>query len=404
MQDNLPNIHDIKQKILFEVWKLVKQKYILFNEVDIDWELIFRSFEKELIRVESYRSLYEMIDEMLLTLQDPHTRVIFHPHNERLGVMSATILYLNGGYYIRNTIGHGNISRGMRVISIEKQPVEEFVLRFQQKYMFESESARIAAFISEFSKGSLGENITLKAISNSGVEVEERITFRTVEDNIKNYDNSDILSKFNFCYIKEFENVGYVKIMSFRVKNIADNFSSAIEQLNEMKSLIIDIRGNDGGNIESASKAVGTILKKNTTLGYQVRRRAGGGYSEFENPKKIVIRAAGRHLHFSKIVLLCDEFTMSASEFIFLETLKASDENIIIVGKKTGGVINGASIYTLFDGAKIQVTTSKFINSDGNQIAAGGIYPHVEIENTDRYITDNQDEQLEFAINLCKTA
>ena len=71
MQDNLPNIHDIKQKILFEVWKLVKQKYILFNEVDIDWELIFRSFEKELIRVESYRSLYEMIDEMLLTLQDP---------------------------------------------------------------------------------------------------------------------------------------------------------------------------------------------------------------------------------------------------------------------------------------------------------------------------------------------
>jgi len=68
---NLPDIHDIKQKILFEVWKLVKQKYILFNGVDIDWELIFRSFEKELIRVESYRSLYEMIDEMLLTLQDP---------------------------------------------------------------------------------------------------------------------------------------------------------------------------------------------------------------------------------------------------------------------------------------------------------------------------------------------
>lgn len=115
---DLLTIEDVREKILYSIWKLVDQKYVLFKEKGINWDEVLKKYKQNIKDISTYKELYEYINTMLLELHDPHTRVVYTPYNEELCIMPLFIKYTNGIYYINEVIGKYKLCKGMRLIKI----------------------------------------------------------------------------------------------------------------------------------------------------------------------------------------------------------------------------------------------------------------------------------------------
>lgn len=399
----LPNICDMKKKILYRIWKLVDDKYVLFDEKKINWNNIFVYYNKLLKKVDCYDKLYELIDHMLLELRDPHTRVVFSPYKKVNGMIPLILACIDDGYYVKENLCSNKLTKGMLVLSINDNPIKKLESRLYNKYKFQSKSHMNTLFLKELNDGNFGHCLKVKATADFQNEVIEKVYFQYFDDKELNSSIIESMKKsLSLCQICEYNNIGYVRIQSFRNKCVLNDLEEAIFKFKKKEALIIDIRGNDGGLIECASEAAGFFTKDEIIVGYKIQRRLEGTHNEFIPPTEIRILPKNNTNEYKKIVILCDEFTMSSAEFIFLNSLRGSSNKISIVGKKTGGLAHGASIYTLFDGTKIQITTSKYLNIQRNVIAEEGIYPDFEISNTKQFILENKDKQLDYALSLCE--
>lgn len=399
----LPDIKDVKDQIFHEIWQLIDHKYVLFTEKNSNWENIGIEYKKKLCEIESYDRLYKLIDQMLLELRDPHTRIVYTPHTRNLGMMPLILQNIKGEYYIASDLSNTGFLSGMRLLEINDIPVKEVEEKMRTKFAFQSKSNRITSFLKEFHEGNLGHDLKITAMTSTKQVVTNRIYFKEID-----YSEFDIKTvkkmknHFSLCQVKSYHSTGYIKILNFRNKRVVNDFKEAISKVSSADCVILDIRDNPGGLIEATKDVVSMIVKEDIFLGYQIKRKECGGYHEFQKPIEVKIKSFKLPLKFQKIIILVNEFTMSSAEFIFLRALKDSDSNIKVIGNQTCGMMNSACVYTLFDGAKVQITTAKYLDDRKHEILQAGIVPHIQIDNTKQFLTDGIDDQLNYALQLCE--
>lgn len=387
-----------KEKILCTVWELVSNKYVLLKERGVDWNKILIEYKIRVNKIDSYEELYSLIDNMLLELDDPHTRVIFTPYTIVRGIIPLLITCIDNVFYVNKNLYGGKLSEGMRILSINGVSIEEWMCTFVQKYRFKSISHINSLFIKHFNEGKIGHNLKIKAVLGDRF-IDEDVKFLDFSNQKSLFLEENMKQNLRICQFQQVEaNIGYLHIITFRSKNVIKEFNELTAQLKSIKYLVIDIRGNDGGLIEVASKMAGAFIKKDTFLGYQVRRKNAKMVQEFDLPSEIRIPSYYELYNLKKIIVISDEFTMSSAEFIFLRALKLNDE-VVVIGNKTGGLAHGASVFTLFDGSKIQITTSKYLETNKEVVKEDGIEPNIYVEKDIDCFTD---KQLAYALDICK--
>jgi carboxyl-terminal processing protease len=165
-----------------------------------------------------------------------------------------------------------------------------------------------------------------------------------------------------------------------------------------LNRLVIDLRGNPGGYLESAVSMASFFLpegsvvvsEKQGKLESTVNHRSTGNTGV---PKQ------------TRIVVLVDNGSASASE-ILAGALK--DANIAtIVGEKTFGKGSVQELINLPGGAALKVTTAKWYTPNGTSISEHGIVPDVEslvATSTPKLGKDGEpiDTQLLKAIEIVK--
>lgn len=399
-KDLLP-IEDVREKILYSIWKLVDQKYVLFKERGINWDEVLKRYKENIKDISTYKELYEYINTMLLELHDPHTRVVYTPYNEELCIMPLFIKCTNGIYYINEVIGKYKLCKGMRLIKINNISIQEIQNRYIKYYKFQSRSYICSLLINDFHKGKFGDVIRITA-KHGNTEVSEQVNTIKLGDNLEVFNKiRNNISLFN-CKVYD-DSIGYLKIISFFDKSMADIIEKEVKYMKNIRCLIIDIRENSGGLINCAKDIASLFVSAQVNLGYRVSRKNGGNHLEFEIPSELHIESKNLCNHIEKIIVLCDEFTMSSAEFIFLEALLKDKKRIYTIGKQTGGLAHGASLFTLFDGTKIQITTFKYLNTNMEVVQETGIVPDVEVENDIEEMVLGEDQQLKYAIKLCNS-
>ncbi|MFM2374196.1 MAG: carboxy-terminal-processing protease, carboxyl-terminal processing protease [Candidatus Parcubacteria bacterium] len=156
--------------------------------------------------------------------------------------------------------------------------------------------------------------------------------------------------------------------------------------------LVIDLRGNPGGYLQSAVNIASYFLP----MGKPVVRESYGG----DTPED-VYRSQGRDLHqyrdFETIVLV-DGGSASASEIL----AGALQEHGVakLVGAKTFGKGSVQELVELESGASLKVTIARWLTPNGNSISHTGIEPDVAVPVTDEDRTAGKDPQLEKAIQM----
>lgn len=164
------------------------------------------------------------------------------------------------------------------------------------------------------------------------------------------------------------ERTGYIRISEFTGVT-EKQYVEAWEELSEkgMEKLVIDLRGNPGGLLNSVCGVLDEILPEGLIV-----------YTEDKNGEREEYFSQGEHPLEIPLVVLVNEESASASE-IFAGAVQ--DYGIgTIVGTVTYGKGVVQSMSRLADGSAVKLTTSKYYTPNGNSIHQVGIQPDVEVE------------------------
>ncbi len=158
------------------------------------------------------------------------------------------------------------------------------------------------------------------------------------------------------------------------------------------KKLVLDLRGNPGGYLQSAVSIGSYFLPLGKTI---VRESFGDGEDEE------VYRSFGRELGRSapeKIVVLVDGGSASASE-ILAGALKEHGVATII-GTQTFGKGSVQELVELDKGAALKVTVARWLTPNGTSISEGGLTPDIVVERTQEDRVGERDPQLDAALEF----
>lgn len=189
-------------------------------------------------------------------------------------------------------------------------------------------------------------------------------------------------------------NIGYIKMDIFS-KNLAEQVKTSLNNLKNqgMNRLIIDLRDNTGGYLDSAEKTASLLLEKGKLIySLQDKNKKEDYYDETDECENI------------PIVILINNNTASAAE-ILAAALKDSYSNTTIVGEKSFGKGKVQQTYDLSDGSKAKYTSAKWLRPNGDCIDTIGISPDVEASLSYEYDENGNeiatiDSQLTKAIEV----
>lgn len=190
------------------------------------------------------------------------------------------------------------------------------------------------------------------------------------------------------------DNMGYIWLYQFDEKS-DQNFKAALSDLKGqgMKGLIIDLRGNPGGLLESCVNIADMLLPEGLIT---YREDRAGNREDY--------RSKASHIDIPLVVLV-DENSASASEVL---SGAIQDYGVgTIIGKTTYGKGVVQTLKPFKDGSGLKFTNSKYFTPKGRDIHKKGVVPDIEVDITDEAIeflkkNPNEDLPMEMDAPLLK--
>lgn len=172
---------------------------------------------------------------------------------------------------------------------------------------------------------------------------------------------------------------GYIRITQFQALT-GEDMEKAVAQLKQqangkLKGLILDLRNNPGGLLDSAIQISDAFLTNDKTgkremIVYTQGRFPGSKFTALANPGDILDNAP--------MVVLINNGSASASEIV-AGALK-DNKRAVIVGTRSFGKGSVQTVLPLDDKRGIKLTTALYYTPSGTSIQAKGITPDIIIE------------------------
>lgn len=185
--------------------------------------------------------------------------------------------------------------------------------------------------------------------------------------------------------------IGYLRIKEFDTVTY-DQFMEGMAVLNGsgMKGLILDLRTNPGGNLNTVVDIARQMLPKGLIV-----------YTEDRDKKRVTYSSEGENIFDKPLIVMINGYSASASE-ILAGAIKDYEMGELL-GTTTFGKGIVQSLMPLADGTAIKLTVSAYYTPKGNNIHGVGIAPDIECEfDGEKYYDDGTDNQLDLAIEKMK--
>ncbi len=188
------------------------------------------------------------------------------------------------------------------------------------------------------------------------------------------------------------DNIFIIRIYSFTA-NSAKLFKDALKEFTQKNTnkLIIDLRGNPGGYLESAISMASWFLPAGKIIAIE-------DYGT--NSKSKNYRSYGYDIFSDKLklVILIDGGSASASEII--AGALQDYQKAIIVGEKSFGKGSVQEVINITPDTLLKITIAKWLTPHGNSISEKGLTPDYLVEYTKEDLKIKKDPQLEKAVEL----
>lgn len=250
-------------------------------------------------------------------------------------------------------------------------------------YAIEGESAKDydTRDVANKLRGRAGTSVTVTILRGENLTFDVRLTRKNIEiPTVKKtvIDNT----------------IGYLRIIEFTPYSVP-RVKEAIEEFKKenLDKLIIDVRSNPGGLLESVVKISDFFFSGGVVVSTRYRQ-------EDQNQ---VHRASRRKIVSDdiEIAVLIDNGSASASEIL---TGALKDRNrATVIGQTSFGKGSVQQLLPYRDkNAAIKLTTGRYFTPSGNNIDKTGIEPHILVEKTE--LTDDQTEDLALILKEKRVA
>ena len=228
-------------------------------------------------------------------------------------------------------------------------------------------------------RGLPGQKVSLTLLRPSTKEVKE-YTLERVEIKVQSVKGARLLDKELTGPFK----VAYVRLIQFN-EPTADELSKALDDLQKqgMQALILDLRNNPGGLLNSAVDVCAQFLPPNTKV-VSTQGRAASQQRDYATS------AVTKERPPFPLAVLVNEGSASGAEIVSgaLKDLHRA----IIVGETTFGKGSVQNVLQLPDGSALRFTTAKYYTPSKKVIHGNGVAPNIRVA-----MTADQERQL-FAI------
>jgi carboxyl-terminal processing protease len=294
--------------------------------------------------VESDRLVYGAINGMLQTL-DPHSSFMDPKSYARMREQQE------GRYY----------GLGLSIVTIDGDITVSRVFEGSPAYQQGIRRGDvIAEILGENAKGWTTDEAVRKLRGPKGTFVnigirrkglEELIPMRVVRDEIS-------IPSIKAAFMIDGQ-TGYVKVEDF-AEHTDEDLGKALDQMTAkgMKRLVLDLRGNPGGQLDQAIRITNRFVPKGSMIVY-TRGRVANSHQDYRATDN------GDYLDLP-VVVLVNRNSASASEIVS-GALQDHDRGYVI-GETTFGKALVQSVYRVSQGAGLALTTARYFTPSGRMI------------------------------------
>src|SRR5438046_509045 len=218
-------------------------------------------------------------------------------------------------------------------------------------------------------RGKPDQKATLTILRPSSKEVKDYVLERA-EVKVQSVKNAHLIDKELTGAFK----VGYVRVVQFN-EPTAEDLAKALDELQKqgMQALILDLRNNPGGLLNSAVDVCAQFLPPNTVV-VSTQGRVASQQHDYSTS------AARKERPPFPIALLINEGSASGAEIVSgaLKDLHRA----ILVGETTFGKGSVQNVMQLPDGSAVRFTTAKYYTPSKQVIQGNGVTPNIRVPMT----------------------
>ena len=375
-----------------DVWETISERYYDPKFHGIDWQAKRNVFRPAAARAGSPHEFYEVLRQMIASLKDAHTRVYspdekFDWWNPRFITVGLAIREIEGTPTViqiepNSAASQTDIRPGDVIVKVDDLPVAEFIAqRLESSGLSEAARSRTVGNLFD---GPAGTLVKVAWTTRNGKQ------------------KSAVLRRYWSQRQLGFSNQRNGKIAILRLdaftQTVALDFSQSLPDVLEgAEGIVLDLRGNGGGDAEAMADVASLFLDEGINLG-RFADRSGASF-ELQTYSKRVWRMPRSFPIKLPLVVLTSENTSSAAE-ILAAALQSRGGARVIGTETCGCVLAIRNRHALPDGGVLDVSEFDYRTAGGSRLEGVGVKPDQVISPRRIDIYSHRDTGLESAIEV----
>ena len=367
-----------RQRTFDAVWKTVRDKYFDPKLHGVDWTAVRRRFEPRVASVTSDTEFADLLDEMLDEIPVSHLNILRlealdAPPARCVVTRGLALRDIDGQVLVTRVIddspaSRANLSPGFAVLAIDGTPLKN--------------AASAEAVLAPDQK-----THSLSVVDGSGAS--RTVSLEYALPPKEKMLSVDILTATRRIIVESRrldDRIGYLYFTNF-IEPVKSRLTAEITAMRDAPGLIIDLRGNSGGDSEGGLALASLLVSAPTQLAITRFRKGDDDYYKVK-PAKVTYRGP--------VAILLDEFSKSESEQVAAGLQEAG--RVVVVGRRSAGEVMDATFAELpSNKLALLYPAGQPRTPKGTVLERRGVIPDIDVGLTRAGLLAGRDDQLEAA-------
>jgi len=363
-----------------------------FRGIDLDART--KAAEERIKQAKSNGEIFGTIAQLLLDFNDSHTIFLPPQRSARIEYGWQMQSFGDDCYVIavkpKSDAEAKGLKPGDKVLKVDGVAPNRANLWIYQ-YLYTALAPRPVVNMEVQTAGEQPRQLEVKAKVQTGRQVRDLTD--TIDFNAYLREQADEAHLTDHIFYEVGKDTIIWRMPTFDMEN--DAVDERIDKVKKFKTLIIDLRRNAGGAVETLQRLVGNLFDHDVTIGDMKLRKES---------KPMLARTRGDSGFKGQVIVLVDSGSNSASE-VFARVMQLEKRGTVI-GDRTGGKVMRSRLYSHQIGLDtvvyygVSVTDADLIMADGKTLEGTGVTPDELVLPTPDDLRAQKDSVLARAVAI----